>query len=213
MKLREVGFRALYRHFCAFPVTAAVKQALAGFPEEWRANIALVYGYIDREAGLTLEIIAAGEKNDLGFRFFDTNPNTRSFLRISAVAEEEFSYFDDPDGEMRARFAEKLTALGEYDASEDVERTRGMKFLDPCRDFQYVDDVVVYLKKNKRIPEGVWARITGYGEFWFTGTLLNEPTQPFGVHKGDSVAFTVQEEEDKTVNCIVDLDPGKKIRV
>ena len=213
MKLREVGFRALYRHFCAFPVTAAVKKALVGFPEEWRANVALVYGYIDPEAGLTLEILAAGEKNDLGFRFFDTDPNIRSFLRISAVAEEEFSYFDDAAGELKARFAEKLAALNGYAASDDVERTRGMTFLDPCRDPQYVDDVVVYLKKEKRIPEGCWARITGYGEFWFVGTLLNEPTQPFGVHKGDSIAFTVQEEEDKTVNCIVDLDPGKKIRV
>ena len=213
MKLREVGFRALYRHFCAFPITDAVKAALKGFPEEWRANIALVYGYIDREAGLTLEVLAAGEKNDLGYRFFDTDPNIRSFLRISAVSEEDFSYFDDPDGELKMRCAEKLKALDAYAVPEAVEHTRSMAFLDPCRDPQYVDDVVVYLKKNRLIPEGCWARITGYGEFWFTGTLLNEPTQPFGIHRGDSIAFIVQEEEDKTVNCVVDLDPGKKIVV
>ncbi|MGO5139148.1 hypothetical protein ACTQ4G_00425 [Streptococcus alactolyticus] len=59
MNYKETGFRPFYHHFCVLPITKNTKAALADFPGATKANGVLTYGYYDREAGLTLEVIAA----------------------------------------------------------------------------------------------------------------------------------------------------------
>ena len=60
MKYQETGFRALYKNFAAFPLNDKFRKAMEGYPNVDDANCMLVYGYIDHEAGVTLEVIAAG---------------------------------------------------------------------------------------------------------------------------------------------------------
>lgn len=211
MNYKENGFRPFYHHFVALPLKESLKKVLEGFPGAAEANCILTYGYIDQQCGLTLEILAAGEIIEEHFRFAEGNNAIRSFIRISAVAEDECYYFQDEDGSLAARYAKKLDMLHSYDASEEIEKTRGMDFLDGCRDENCIDDVLVYLIKDGFEPEGCWTRIIGLGDHFFVGILLNEPDQNFDYHEGDRIAFFIREMEDGEYFCCADLNPSRKI--
>ena len=199
MKYKDTGFRAFYQHFIAVPLKDNLKAALKDFPDADKANCILTYGYIDRECGLTLEILAAGIEGKKGFNFADGNDTISSKIRIENVPNDDVAFFADEDGSLAKRYSQKIEMLHHYDAPEEVEKTRGMTFLDGSRDPNCVDDVLVYLVKDGLKPEGCWTRIIGLGDHWIMGTLLNEPDQDFGYHIGENIAFFVQETEDKKV--------------
>ncbi len=184
---------------------------LKDFPGAEDADCILTYGYIDREAGLTLEILAAGRETEQGFSFADGNDTISSKICIGNVADEEVAFFDDEDGSLAARYARKLEMLHGYDAPEEVEKTRSMTFLDSSRDENCIDDVLVYLVKDGLKPEGCWVRIIGLGDHWIMGILLNEPDQNFGYHSGEKIAFFVQETEGKKVICYSDMNQSRKL--
>ena len=211
MNYKNAGFRAFYHHFTAIPLKEKLKTSVKDFSGADKANCILTYGYIDQQCGLTMEILAVGEESKNGFRFYDGNDTIRSLIRIGAVAEDECSFFDDEDGTLAKRYADKLEMLHDYDASEEVEKTREMSFLDGSRHENFVDDVLVYLMKDGLKPEGCWTRITGLGDHWIMGTLLNEPDQNFGYHEGETIAFFVQETDEKKVICYSDMNQSQKI--
>jgi hypothetical protein len=66
------------------------------------ANCMLVYGYIDKEAGMTLEVLAAGQQRGDKYRFFDGSKDSRFFIRIGAVEDFEIDgiYFEYTDNEI-----------------------------------------------------------------------------------------------------------------
>ena len=211
MKYKETGFRAFYRHFVAVPLKENLKAALKDFPEAEAANCILTYGYMDRDAGLTLEILAAGKESGNGYRFADGNDSISSKIRIGEVAGEDAAIFKDEDGNLAEKYAGKLGMLHGYDASGEIEKTREMQFLDGSRDGIFIDDVLVYLIRDGLNPEGCWTRITGLGNHWIMGELLNEPDQDFGYHQGEEIAFFVKETEDKKIICYSDMNPSMKI--
>ena len=211
MNYKNAGFRAFYHHFTAIPLKEKLKTSVKDFSGADKANCILTYGYIDQQCGLTMEILAVGEESKNGFRFYDGNDTIRSLIRIGAVAEDECSFFDDEDGILAKRYADKLEMLHHYDASEEVKKTRAMSFLDGSRHEYFIDDVLVYLMKDGLKPEGCWTRITGLGDHWIMGTLLNEPDQNFGYHEGETIAFFVQETDEKKVICYSDMNPSQKI--
>ena len=211
MKYKDTGFRAVYKQFCAFKLNDTFKDLAKDYPGIDEANCVLAYGYMDREAGLTLDIIAAGQQKDHSFRFADTKTDEQLIVRIGAVLEDEFSIIDDQDGGLRKRYDDKLSMLSMYDASEEIEETRNMGFLDSCRDAEYIDDVMVYLVRDGLKPEGCWTRITGLGERWLMGKLLNEPEQDFGYHEGEEIAFFVDKQEDDSIRCYSDMNPSRVV--
>ena len=211
MKYSETGFRALYKQFCTFPITKTIKRIIDRFLDAEKANCVLTYGYIDTEAGLTMEILAAGIEKGNGFRFFDGNDKVTMKLRIGSVENEEFSIIDDRDGNLKKRYADKIEMINDYDAPEDVEKSRGFTFLDSCRHNYYVDDVLVFLTKEGLEPEGCWTRIIGLGDHFIIGTLLNEPAQNFGYHKGEKIAFFVEKTQDDKIVCYSNMTPSMKL--
>ena len=211
MKYKDTGFRAFYRHFTAVPLKEELKAALADFPEAETANCVLTYGYLDRDAGLTLEVLAAGTESEKGYRFAEGNDSVSSKIRISEVAEDDAAFFKDGDGSLAKKYSGKLGMLHSYDAPEEVEKTRGMAFLDESRDGTCIDDVLVYLLRDGLKPEGCWTRITGLGDHCIMGKLLNEPGQDFGYHLGEEIAFFVRETDDNKIICCSDMNPSKKI--
>ena len=206
MTFREEGFRFFYHHFVAVELSDDLRPAMAPFIGGREASYALTYGYYDREAGLTLEILAAAVLEDGHFKVAEGNNEVTAKIRIEEVIDMECLYLPDEDGSIRARFAQKMGILKGYDPSEDVEKTRSMTFLDGCRESAYIDDLLVYLFKDGLQVEGCWVRITGLGEDTFQGVLLNEPNQAFGCHQGDTVSFFVQETDEKTYICILDMN-------
>ena len=59
MNYKETGFRALYKHFVAFMLKDNLRQCIENYPDADKANCILTCGYIDREAGLTMEVLCA----------------------------------------------------------------------------------------------------------------------------------------------------------
>lgn len=211
MYYKDTGFRALYKHFIAFPLKDNIRQCIENYPNAEKANCVLTYGYIDHDAGLTMEVLAAGFKDGDGFAFFDTSVETRAFIRAGAVIDDEFFFFDDADGGLSKKYAEKLDVLKHYEVSEEIEETRKMGFLDKSRHDFYPDDVMVYLTREGLNPEGCWVRIIGLGDHFIMGTLLNEPDQDFGYHEGEKVAFFVQKQEDESVILYTDMTHSRKL--
>ncbi len=211
MYYKDTGFRALYKHFIAFPLKDNIRQCIENYPNAEKANCVLTYGYIDHDAGLTMEVLAAGFKDGDGFAFFDTSVETRAFIRVGAVIDDEFFFFDDADGGLSKKYAEKLDVLKHYEVSEEIEETRKMGFLDKSRHDFYPDDVMVYLTREGLNPEGCWVRIIGLGDHFIMGTLLNEPDQDFGYHEGEKVAFFVQKQEDESVILYTDMTHSRKL--
>ena len=212
MKYEETGFRALYHHFCAFKLNDKIRPVLDGFPGSEEAEYVLAYGYIDVEAGLTLDVLAAAKKRGDAFDLANTLLSTHSIIRIGTVKDEDFYYFEDEDGTLQKRYAEKLDMLSNYDADPEVEQTRDMRFLDSCRHPEYPDDIQVYLVKDDLNPEACWVRIIGLGDHFIMGTLLDEPFQDFGYHKDERIAFFVQKDENDQVFCYSDMNPSQKLK-
>ena len=211
MKYNEVGFRAYYHNYIAAPMKDKLKTVLKDFPGADKANCILTYGYIDHTAGLTLEILAAGYKSDEGFSFDAGNNEISSKIRIGSVMEDECYYFDDEDGNLYKRYAEKIDMLESYSAGDEIEESRTMGFLDSLRSPEYPDDVLVYLLKDGNQPEGCWVRIEALAKHQIVGTLLNEPDQDFGYHEGEKIAFYAQKTEDEKIVLCSNMNPSAKI--
>ena len=209
MKYKEVGFRGFYKVFTAIMLTDELKKSIEGFPNAEQANCVLTYGYMDPQAGLTLEVLAAGKKTDAGFRVFDGTDDIRSMIRMETIEDAEVFWFNS--GDFEERFKDKLEILRSYDVSEEVEKTRSMDFLDDSRDPFFIDDVLVYLTKEGLEPEGCWTRITGLGDHWFMGMLLNEPKQNFGYHQGEEIGFTLHKTEEEKIICYSEMTPSRKL--
>ncbi len=92
----------------------------------------------------------------------------------------------------------------------DVLKTREMTFLDASRSKDCVDDILVYLTREGFEPEPHYVKITGLGDRWFVGTLLEEPNAEFGCHVGDVIPFFAQQLEDGSVICFANMTPEPK---
>ena len=87
MNFKETGFRPFYHHVCALELNDKLRELLKDCPEIDKSSHAVVYGYIDPENGLTLEVLGAGKQAPKYFYFKEPYENTRVFIRISEVAE------------------------------------------------------------------------------------------------------------------------------
>ena len=208
MKYREDGFRSFDRSYVAVPVTEKLRKIIHAFPGAKEAEYILTYGYIDHEAGMTLEVLAAAARTGKGFRFWDQNNEITVKIRIGSIADLECYYLDDDEGQLYGWYKEKVDDLSVYDVDDDVKVSRGMGFLDEFREPYFPDDVLVHLFREENQPEGCWVRIEALDEenHRFLGTLLNEPEQDFGCHAGDRIAFFTYEGEMNQRLLCADLD-------
>ena len=213
LNLKDTGFRAVYKNFVAYPLTDAFKAIIQNFPNSERANCVLCYGYIDLEAGLTLDVLACGKMIKDGFLFFETAEDTRSIIRIASVMNQDFYYIHDEYDDLLDKYEDRLEIIKHYDANEELEETRKMDFLDSCRHIEYPDDVMVYLLRDNYEIERCWVRTIGHGENFITGNLLNEPNQDFGFHKGQLISYFCQKTENNEIICCSDMNPSFKLTI
>ena len=212
MYYKETGFRGWYRRFVAFPMKDEYKLPMINYPQIEKANCLLAYGYIDREAGLTLEVLAAGFEQVEKCTFFDPPARARYSLTGEAMENEEFFLMDDRNNRLSSRYAKKLASLQKYAPGEEIEQTREMRFLDDSRHPLFPDDVQVYLMRQGLKPEPCWTRISGLTENCIKGVLLNEPEQDFGCRQGEEIAINLDETEDKKVICYANMNPGRLLK-
>jgi len=106
VSVEEVGFRGIYQHFWAIPLKEAWRSVVKDFPGAKQANYLLTYGYVDHEAGLTLEVLACAVGEKTRARFFDGNSSIRFFIRIGAVKDIDIAYCNDDNGELYEQYAD-----------------------------------------------------------------------------------------------------------
>ena len=200
MTSKQAGFRAFYKHFTVFKITEDDKKTLEGFPGAEQADYFLTYGYVDEEAGLTLEVICCARNLSKGFVFADTRTDIRSFIRFSEVLDREPIFIEQHI--LEEQYREKIYMLGAYDVSDEVEKTRQLTLVDDCRDLCFVDDVLVYFVKEGLEVEGCWVRLLSVNESTISGILLHDPHQSFKCHKGDIIEFRLQETDEKKIVCV-----------
>lgn len=210
MKYTETGFRPLYHNFCVFPLNEEIKKVVENFPGFIEADGVLTYGYCDKEAGFTLELLCCVKKTDEGIFFLEPpSDKTRAIVRIGAVFDVEYVFIGYGDDSIKENFLYKIEMISHYNADAEVEISRTIKFLDEFRHKLFPDDVFVITIKNGLNPEGFWARITGLEEDFIIGTLLNEPDQNFGYHAGDAISMFIYEDDEGKNHLISDMNVEK----
>ena len=206
MKYKDTNFRTVYHRFVVVMLTEVNRKVIEQFPGNESADCILTVGYIDREAGLTLEVLATGNKIGDGFRFNDGADEIRALIRIGGIGDSEFYLIEDKDGELVKKHNDKLQTIKTYDPDEAVLAIREFDVLDDSRHEFYPDDVLVWIIKKGLQPEGCWVRTNGVDENGIFGTLLNTPDQDFGCHKGSQVYFCPFKRDDGTYACIANMD-------
>ena len=206
MKYKDTNFRSIVGK--TFVIDAEdFKSVIESLPGNEKADVLLTYAYIDHEAGVTLEVLAAGNKTEDGYTFYDPDKSSMAKIRMHSIEDYELTEIELND----ERFTEKIAIAKMYDDNPEVAQSREFEFLDHLRDIYCVDDVLVYLFKDELELEGCWVRIEGLMERSFIGTLLNEPNQDFGYHKGDRISFFVQQLEDNKIVAVSNMNPSAKL--
>ncbi len=206
MTFKETGFRPFYHHVCALELNDMLRERLKECPQIEKASHAVVYGYIDPDKGLMLEVLGAGKQAPKYFYFKDPYEGPGISISIGEVADVSFAWFKKLEPRFEKMYAPRIEKLKPYDVSEDLEKSRSFDFLDGCREPAFPDDVrVLFLKKGNK-PEECWVRISGIGDHVLLGNLLNQPYQDFGVGEGDMVQFFVHKEDDGKISCMADLN-------
>ena len=205
------GFRPLYHHFCAFPLVEETREKVEDWPGYDEADTILTYGYIDPEVGLTLEIMALGKIEEESIHYFEAKEDVRAWYRVGELGDIPFIMEIDADGLLEKSYENKLAGLAQYTASPQIEQTRDLTYLDMSRDKRVIDIVRVLLVMEGNKDEFNWTRITGMGESYFTGILVEEPEQDFGYHEGDEIRFALKEGENGQMLCYAEVKAAKTL--
>ena len=94
MNFKETGFRPFYHHVCALELNDKLSKKLKNCPEIDKATHAVVYGYIDPDKGLMLEVLGAGKQAPKYFYFKEPYEGRRITISISEVADVPFVWFE-----------------------------------------------------------------------------------------------------------------------
>jgi len=202
-KVIDMSFREMYHQVCYISLGNDLIGSIEGFSKGEDADGAIVYGYIDHEAGFTFELLSLAQyEGDKGIRCFGGNNELTFKLRLGGVAESEMVVLDASGA---GEYIEKIKMINDgYECSEGIAITRDIELIDESRSPEYPDDVLVYLLKENLEPEGCWVRCEGVSDSRIQGILLNEPDQDFGVHEGDIISFGIMKQDDENI-CVASL--------
>ena len=164
----------------------------SGFHIRQDDNAMVVYGYIDRDAGVSFELLCAACVFDDGEISLEPGNKTASFKFRYGSFQGDMVPFPDPDQLVPFRERAQMIRNG-YGAPEAVLEIRSIRELDPSRAPGFPDDVMVFFVKEGYRSEGIWCRTVGADpvRHLVQMRMLNEPNAPFGRHMGDVVDVTL----------------------
>ena len=155
---------------------------------------ALMYGYIDHNAGFTFEIMALEtKKQNIEYRIVPIGVSCK--IPRFDVQEMNIEILDNVNVDL---FQDKIDIVAKTtQVSKELEELRLYKELDPSRHLEYPDDVMVYFLEEGKEPEACWIRLEGMQDGKMYGTVLTALHQDFGVKEKDTVYGMTQMEDDK----------------
>ena len=208
--LDQVNFRELYHQFLLVEDidektrTLIRKSEFKMLPDD---NAMLVFGYIDREAGMSFELLAAAHVYEDGKVSLEPRSETTSCKFRWGSLVGKVSQFTDKS--RLIPYMEWANGIVEwYGCSNDVKEIREMTELDGLRAPGYPDDIVVYFFKKDCRPEGIWCRAESIDRerHLFMMKMLNEPFTPFGKHMGNIVPVQTIRMDDGSIKAFALLD-------
>lgn len=160
---------------------------------------ALMYGYIDHNAGFTFEIMALEtKKQNIEYRIVPIGVSCK--IPRFDVQEMNIEILDNVNVDL---FQDKIDIVAKAtQVSKELEELRLYKELDPSRHLEYPDDVMVYFLEEGKEPEACWIRLEGMQDGKMYGTVLTALHQDFGVKGKDTVYFGMTQMEDDKLACV-----------
>lgn len=222
-RIINVNFREVYEKFIYLDCKNLIEKMFPGEVEESITGL-VAYCYIDREEGLSFRPIYTAALKEDSMQIFAL-PHMEDTLYILRLREEEglMSEFHNKNHHMylytiktdKARFFDvsiagidtnELQAIAEeinesYSCSEELKVLRSAEYtlLDPFRHPAFPDDVNVIVANDSKL-ERVWVRlIFGTEDDTVFGSLLNEPYNEMGCHKGDIIELALTTISDEKV--------------
>ena len=198
MRINEIDFREICYSICYISGGKTVEKVMADFIETNGATGILAYCYIDHMFGITFKVLSLGALNDNDEVDLRNNISDQAVnLSANQIEDSELQILSDIS--LYSIFEKSIIAVNDnWFTGPDVERLRKIDILDEFRNLYYPDDVFVILCKENSQPEGCWVRCEEISGDNIIGTLLNEPSAPFGVTIGDKIKFK-----------LYDMDAGK----
>lgn len=160
---------------------------------------ALMYGYIDHNAGFAFEIMALEtKKQNIEYRIVPIGVSCK--IPRFDVQEMNIEILDNVNVDL---FQDKIDIVAKTtQVSKELEELRLYKELDPSRHLEYPDDVMVYFLEEGKEPEACWIRLEGMQDGKMYGTVLTALHQDFGVKEKDTVYFGMTQMEDDKLACV-----------
>ena len=175
-------------------------------------NSILALPYVDHEAGLSFQMVAACLLKDDELLVYERGDSFKSITnsRYSAVKDFEFEYLENlminADFDLDTHISHAMEIFAHYNDDEKIFELRKSELLDDVRESEYPDDIFVGFFKKGFGGEGMWVRYEDVEGTDFYGVLLNQPNQDLGVNRGDRVKFHLTKDKDDKVFCFCDLD-------
>ena len=188
MKIKDLGFRELDRHYYFVENLKNVKKVYKKLRIKNDINPILVFSYINHEKGVQFRILGSVVINDNRLLIEDEFLNNEFIL--------SYDHFEDVDVKpipketfMKIEGINKVNeCTNKYYPEEILVSSRELKYLDKYRDLRLIDDVQFLLLTKEGQQDDVWARIESMDEKEiFLCTLLDKPRKEFGLKKNDKI--------------------------
>lgn len=188
-------------------------EKIENYPLKEEINSLLVLPYVDHQAGLSFQTVAACllEEDKLLIYERPDNFENLSNIRLGAAKDFEFEYLENlkvpEDFDFEPFQSHSMETFKHYNDDDKILTLRVLTMLDEYRNEQHPDDILVFFFKEALAPEGMWVRYEDFNEEQeIFGRLLNQPNQDFGVNMGDTVKFSFAKNQDGALICVCDLD-------
>ena len=206
MLLKEMNFRDIAGKYLYIDAAGVAQKLGSIFEVTDDVTGLLCYGYIDAQAGISFEILccAVHDAAKKTLKLLHGNDEQLAKIRLAELLEAQAAVLP---GEMPrlSEFQNKVATVQKtYKADEATEAMRKLTSLDPARLAAHPDIVTVYLVHGDEV-EAAHVLLKEVREVNIIGTLLSEPQNASGLHKGDVISFFLVRNE-KGIMCMKVLE-------
>lgn len=156
------------------------------FPYEEGDNAILLYGYIDKQCGLSFEMLAFANVPTNGpVKLRESSKDTAMKFRYDSI---QGTVINVDYNKAMEPYQWRVDSINNgYSCPEAAVKFRDVVGIDKSRHPQFPDDIVVFFIKDGYKPEGIWCRICGEKNGRICGAMMNKPYGDFGKKNGDIV--------------------------
>lgn len=206
MLLKEMNFRDIAGKYLYIDAAGVAQNLGSIFEVTEDVTGVLCYGYIDAQAGISFEILCCAEYDAAKktLKLLHGNDEQMAKIRLAELLEAQAAVLPSEMPRL-SEFQSKVAMVQKaYKADKATEAMRKLTSLDPARLATQPDIVTVYLVRGDE-AEVAYVLLKEVREVNIIGTLLSEPQNAAGLHKGDEISFFLVRNE-KGIMCMKVLE-------